>query len=93
MREWGSGFTEQREEGGATSKKRSKIKTLERHHLYTEDTVTVTAWPRMMQLRRRSPVHSEGEQRQWAKQQEARRISGCYIPGAESTAVHASSIL
>lgn len=44
---WGSGFTEQREEGGATSKKRSKIKTLERHHLYTEDTVTVTAWPRM----------------------------------------------
>lgn len=39
--------------GRATSKKKikskskSKTKTLERHHLYTEDTVTVTGWPRM----------------------------------------------
>lgn len=32
-------------------------------------------------LRRRGPVHSEGEQPQRAKQQEGRRISGCYIPG------------
>lgn len=34
-------------EEGPRLKKNLKIKTLERHHLYTEDTVTVTGWPRM----------------------------------------------